>query len=321
MKTAKTTQASLPSSHEGGETVEITSNQKTCQEPAPGPSTKSPPSKSGADSPESSLTAFSKTVVIAASVKGGVMKSSSALDLIDMASRCGQGVIVYNGDRDNAAGIQAFLPPEMVVPLNIANEEDLFIALADFSNRPEHLAVIDLPGAVNSIVGPWLRDQSALLTQLGLSLHVLLNLTAEPGTVEGARAWAKMLGSVAGYTAFEGQKDGPFSLNNTEIGVKLARVCGGRVIRIQTLSHRLLEIYRREKLRKSQIVENPRFEVIDRILMEVELTKIWRNLSPVFPSITGIPAPEPSAWPKASTLPEPTNMRLDTANPEDIANL
>jgi len=209
--------------------------------------------------------------------KGGVGKSFFAVNFVQFLKDQGIAHVAIDSDNENST-LKRFHPDTRFLDLNNRRELDgIFSALEKAS-----LVVMDCRAASTDLFIDYFTeiDLSAVLTELGAALTLVMPVNHESDSVDQIQRLADQFGKKCGYVVVRNAAHSEsFALfESSEVRAKLKDKFGGREITMCRLQDWLVESLNAANLTITAATKHPTFSLLDRQRLQTWQRKLYSEI-------------------------------------------
>jgi len=208
---------------------------------------------------------YRHNIVLFASDKGGIGKSTCTMHTIDALKQNGMPFRVVDADNANRTIHKAYPEAEiwdLVRPAEesdtlVAHEFDKILLLPEKAGKAK-ITLVDLPSSQSAAFKRWVRYQTTEdLNELGIRLIIALTTSQLAEHIAGAMAWAQAAEEKAEYIVFAMQKGAEAKLEKaSEIATQLVALAEDRVIYVPSLPSQFANEWRANNVLLSTMLES-----------------------------------------------------------------
>jgi hypothetical protein len=212
--------------------------------------------------------------------KGGVGKSFFAVNFVQFLKDRGIAHIAIDSDNENST-LKRFHPDTRFLDLNNRRELDGIFTTLEKAN----LVVMDCRAASTDLFIDYFAeiDLSAVLSELGTALTLVMPVNHESDSVDQIQRLADQFGKKCGYVAVRNAAHSEsFALfESSEVRGQLKEKFGGREISMARLQDWLVEALNAENLTITAATKHPAFSLLDRQRLQAWQRKLYTEIDSV----------------------------------------
>jgi len=221
-----------------------------------------------------------KRLVLILNGKGGVGKSFFAVNFVQFLKDRGIAHVAIDSDNENST-LKRFHPDTRFLDLNNRRELDgIFAALEKAS-----LVVMDCRAASTDLFIDYFTeiDLSAVLSELGAALTLVMPVNHESDSVDQIQRLADQFGKKCGYVVVRNAAHSEsFALfESSEVRAQLKDKFSGREISMSRLQDWLVEALNAENVTITAATKHPTFSLLDRQRLQTWQRKLYTEIESV----------------------------------------
>lgn len=233
--------------------------------------------------------AAGKRLILIATNKGGVGKSTAAIHIGDYLSENGVPFVAFDPDHANASFARFFAKegknPSFMRLINTADDTSLDQITRAFDEENAKIVLVDGVGAQQAAFLNWIEEINLFdrAPELGLKITFVVIVDEDKDTVDQARALAGRAADQVEYLIIRNLKNTPeTTIYDTSTARKLlTEALGGKEITFPKLKANLVSIVQSESLRLSQAEKAESVYVNDRYRFSAYKKAIFKELESV----------------------------------------
>ena len=221
-----------------------------------------------------------KRLVLILNGKGGVGKSFFAVNFVQFLKDRGIAHVAIDSDNENST-LKRFHPDTRFLDLNNRRELDGIFAALDKAK----LVVMDCRAASTDLFIDYFTeiDLSAVLSELGAALTLVMPVNHESDSVDQIQRLADQFGKKCGYVVVRNAAHSEsFALfESSEVRAQLKDKFDGREISMSRLQDWLVEALNAENVTITAATKHPAFSLLDRQRLQTWQRKLYTEIETV----------------------------------------